>query len=93
MGEVSLVPSRYAGQGNVRSTICAIWGGHETGGGSVPVLRTVCSGEPDSQAHQGAAATQFSNSTETGRTPYSCSGWIVRVLDSVKEPGRPSPRQ
>jgi O-antigen/teichoic acid export membrane protein len=33
------------------------------------VLRTVCSGEPDSQAHQGAAATLFSNSTGTGTSP------------------------
>jgi len=35
----------------------------------VPVLRTACSGEPDSQAHQGAAATQLSISTAPGTSP------------------------
>jgi hypothetical protein len=32
-------------------------------------LRRLCSGEPDSQAHLGAAATHFSNSTETRTSP------------------------
>src|SRR5713101_2765723 len=48
---------------------CPLSGLFVIGGSFAPVVGTVSLGRRDSHADQGAVATQFSNSTETGTSP------------------------
>jgi hypothetical protein len=56
-----------------------------------PVVGTVSLGRRDSHADQGAVATQFSNSTETGTSPTAIEKWL-RDNKVFSFPGAAIPR-